>query len=253
VALEARRSQTGQALWVVDQFEELFTLHDEETQGRFAEMMGRAAESGIHVLLSMRDDFLIRCHAHPALAPVFKDLTPVLPLQGAALRKALVEPAQASGYRFEDEALVAEILTEVSQEKGALPLLAFAASKLWEKRDREERRLTREAYLRSGASSRPSREATLASASESDRARDFPKPDDGVGTSADGLKSFTVSGPRGGERPRYSHRCPASDVVGTRGRNIHESLVRLVEAGAVADSGYGGRSSRSARQAASLG
>jgi WD40 repeat protein/DNA-binding winged helix-turn-helix (wHTH) protein len=140
----------GRTLWILDQFEELFTLRDEETQRRFAELLGRASESGIHVLLSMRDDFLIRCHAHPPLEPVFKDVTPVLPLEGAAVRKALVEPARASGYRFEDEALVAEILTEVSKEKGALPLLAFAASKLWERRDRERRLLTREAYLSIG-------------------------------------------------------------------------------------------------------
>ncbi|MGH9336729.1 MAG: WD40 repeat domain-containing protein, partial [Vicinamibacteria bacterium] len=118
--------------------------------GRFAELLGRWATSGVHVLLSMRDDFLIRCHEQQALAPVFEKLTPVLPLSGAALRKALVEPARAVGYRFEDESLVAEILGEVSREKGALPLLAFAASKLWEKRDREERRLTREAYLSIG-------------------------------------------------------------------------------------------------------
>jgi WD40 repeat protein len=134
----------------VDQFEELFTLHDEETQRRFVELLGRASESGVHVLLSMRDDFLIRCHAHPALEPVFKDLTPIVALEGPALRRALTEPARASGYRFENESLVVEILTEVTRERGALPLLAFAASKLWEKRDREGRRLTREAYLSIG-------------------------------------------------------------------------------------------------------
>jgi WD40 repeat protein len=148
--LDDRQSQTGKKLWVVDQFEELFTLNDHEMQVRFTELLGRASESGVHVLLSMRDDFLIRCHAHPPLAPVFKDLTPILALEGAALRRALTEPARASGYRFEDESLVTEILTEVSQEKGALPLLAFAASKLWEMRDREGRRLTREAYLSIG-------------------------------------------------------------------------------------------------------
>jgi WD40 repeat protein len=148
--LEAWRKEHTDALVVVDQFEELFTVNDEKTQGRFAEHLSDLSRSGVHVLLSMRDDFLIRCHAYPPLEPVFKDVTPVLPLEGAALRKALVEPARASGYRFEDEALVAEILTEVSREKGALPLLAFAASKLWEKRDREGRRLTREAYLSIG-------------------------------------------------------------------------------------------------------
>ncbi len=147
---DAWRREHSESLVIVDQFEELFTLNDEETQGRFAELLGGMAKSGAHVLLSMRDDFLIHCHTQPALAPVFKDLTPVLPLEGSSLRSALTEPARASGYRFEDEVLVAEILTEVSREKGALPLLAFAASKLWEKRDREGRRLTREGYLSSG-------------------------------------------------------------------------------------------------------
>ncbi len=149
-AQDEARGEKVQSLWVVDQLEELFTLHDESTQRRIAELLGRAAGSGVHVLLSMRDDFLIRCHAHSALEPLFEKLTPVLPLEGASLRRALVEPARASGYRFEDEALVAEILTEVNRERGALPLPAFAAWKLWEKRDREERLLTREAYLSIG-------------------------------------------------------------------------------------------------------
>jgi WD40 repeat protein/DNA-binding winged helix-turn-helix (wHTH) protein len=142
--------KSPQALWIVDQFEELFTLHDEGTQGRVAELLGRAAGSGIHVLLSMRDDFLMRCHGFPALEPIFEKLTPVKALEGVALRRALTEPARASGYSFEDGALPSEILTEVSRDRGALPLLAFAASKLWEKRDREKRSLTREAYLSIG-------------------------------------------------------------------------------------------------------
>jgi DNA-binding winged helix-turn-helix (wHTH) protein len=70
------------ALWIVDQLEELFTLHDEETQGKFAELLGRASELGIHVLLSMRDDFLMRCHGFPALEPIFERLTPVKALEG---------------------------------------------------------------------------------------------------------------------------------------------------------------------------
>ena len=50
----------------------------------------------------MRDDFLMRCHEHEALAPVFAELTPLGPLSGEALRRALEEPAKAEGYRFED-------------------------------------------------------------------------------------------------------------------------------------------------------
>ena len=39
-----------------------------------------------------------------------------------------------------------EMLEEVSEERGALPLLSFAAARLWEKLDRENLLLTRSAY-----------------------------------------------------------------------------------------------------------
>ncbi len=98
----------------------------------------------------MRDDFLIHCHDHPSLDPVFDKLTPLKPPSGPALRKALVEPAERCGYRFEDESLVADMLAEVTKERGALPLLAFAASRLWAKRNRDKKLLTREAYFEIG-------------------------------------------------------------------------------------------------------
>jgi hypothetical protein len=89
---------------------------------------------------------LIHCHDHPALAPVFQELTPLKAPQGPALRQALVEPAATLGYAFEEESLVEEMVNEVEEERGALPLVAFAAARLWEQRDRETGLLTREAY-----------------------------------------------------------------------------------------------------------
>jgi WD40 repeat protein len=140
------KKQHEQVIIILDQFEELFTLCPEEVQSRFAELLGRLVlEADAQVLLSMRDDFLSHC-SHPALAPLFSDLTPLHPLSQAALRRALVQPALKCGYRFEDELLVEEMVGEVSEERGALPLLAFAAAKLWDHRDREKGFLTREAY-----------------------------------------------------------------------------------------------------------
>lgn len=141
------RSRHEEALLVLDQFEELFTQNLPEVRTHFAALIGRlVVDADVRILLSLRDDFLLRCQEHPELLPVFADLTPLGAPGGAALRRAIEQPALHCGYRFEDEALVEEMLAEVEGERGALPLLAFAVARLWERRDRERRLLTREAY-----------------------------------------------------------------------------------------------------------
>jgi WD40 repeat protein len=141
------RCRSDRALLVVDQFEELFTQNSDEEQRRFADLLNRLVlDADVCVLLSMRDDFMIRCRDFEAFKPTFSDMTAIPTLAGNDLRRALVRPATKCGYRFEDDELVEEMLAEVEGERGALPLLAFAASQLWEKRDRETGLLTREAY-----------------------------------------------------------------------------------------------------------
>jgi hypothetical protein len=141
------RQRHKEVLVILDQFEELFTLNPPDIQTRFSELLGRLAlEADVHVLVSMRDDFLFHCSDQPALAPIFSELTLLRSPTGSALRRALVEPALNCGYRFEDEGLVDEMVAEVSEERGALPLVAFAAAALWSRRDREAGLLTRQAY-----------------------------------------------------------------------------------------------------------
>ena len=141
------RRRRDEALLVVDQLEELFTLNPPEIQARFAALLGRLAdEADVHIVLAMRDDFLIHCHEHEALAPVFSELTPLLPPTGDALRRAVVEPARKHGFGFEGDGLVDEMLAAVGGERGALPMLAFTLARLWEQRDREKKLLTRQTY-----------------------------------------------------------------------------------------------------------
>jgi WD40 repeat protein len=141
------RQRHDHALLVVDQAEELFTLNRPEVQRHFAGLLGRLVlEADVQVLLSLRDDFLLRCHAFEDLTPVFAELMPLTPPLGAALRRALVQPALLSGYRFEDDRLVDDMLRDVAQERGALPLLAFAMASLWEHRDRARGLITRRGY-----------------------------------------------------------------------------------------------------------
>jgi WD40 repeat protein len=141
------RKRHQQVLLIVDQFEELFTHNPPDVQRGFAELLARAAiEADVRVVLSMRDDFLIRCRDHESLTPIFSEMTALPSLRGSDLRRALIRPALACGYRFADEAMVEEMLAEVTKERGALPLIAFTAAQLWERRDRETGLLTREAY-----------------------------------------------------------------------------------------------------------
>jgi WD40 repeat protein len=145
------RARHAEALLVVDQLEELFTLNPPETQERFAALLGRLASAAdVHVVVSLRDDFLMHCHEHEALRPVFSAIAPLGALTAEGLRRALLAPATRHGYRFEDEALVDEMVESVEGARAALPLLAFAVSRLWERRDRERKVLGREAYREIG-------------------------------------------------------------------------------------------------------
>jgi hypothetical protein len=100
-----------EALLVLDQFEELFTLSPPAEQARFADLLSRLTfETSVHVLISLRDDFLYHCQEHPGLIPVIDALTLLSSLGGPALRRALMQPALDCGYRFEDEALVDEMM-----------------------------------------------------------------------------------------------------------------------------------------------
>ena len=150
-AVRGWRRRSSEALLVVDQFEELFALNAPEVQARFGSFLGRLAqEAEVHVLLALRDDFLFRCGQRDGLRPVFEDLTPLYPLSPDALRRALVEPAARRGVRFEDEGLVEEMVAAVASERGGLPLLAFAVSRLWAERDRDRKLLKRGVYERTG-------------------------------------------------------------------------------------------------------
>ena len=201
-----RRRHAG-ALVVVDQLEELFTLNPPDVQAAFAELLRRLCdEADVHVLLSLRDDFFFACHAHPALAEVFTEVTPLGPLAGDALRRALVEPAQRNGFRFEDEALVEEMCGAVEGERGALPLLAFCAAELWERRDRERKLRRGPRARRSGCRRRPRAARGGDARRDRDRAAgnrpgDLPQPRDRAGD-AGGVRArgaaVGLPGPQGG-------------------------------------------------------
>ena len=140
----------------VDQFEELYTLCGDpvERAAFLACLEGVAddASSPLRVLLSIRSDFLDRLAEHRHLAgELDRGLMLVPPLDREGLRDALVRPIEAADYRYEDPGLIDDMLAAVAAAPGSLPLLQFAASRLWTERDRERRLLMRASYQAMGA------------------------------------------------------------------------------------------------------
>jgi WD40 repeat protein len=141
----------GAVVLVVDQLEELFTLcHDDGARADYAAALAECAaspEQGVRVIATLRDDFLIRAEQ---LAPFRHRLGHGLWLLTTPavddLLRIVVEPARRSGYDFDDATLPAEMVRQVSDEPGALALISFTATKLWELRDRHFHLLRRRAY-----------------------------------------------------------------------------------------------------------
>lgn len=139
----------------IDQFEELFSLvSDVLTRTKFAESLCLAADDilgSVRVVVALRDDFLSHLAEHPGLTDaVSRGVTVIRTPKAELLTKTLLLPVEQYGYRFEDEALVDSMVSEVAGEPAGLPLLQFAAQRLWEARDTRQRVLLRSVYERMG-------------------------------------------------------------------------------------------------------
>ncbi len=149
----ARRQEADQdgLIVVVDQFEELFTLGcaDDERQ-RFAQVLlalGSDAGRKLRVIITLRDDFLIRAQQLPGFdAMLARGLHLLGPMNAEALSRVIVEPARRLGYEFDDPSLPERMVAEAADTPAAVALISFAASRLWELRDRHFRQLPRKAY-----------------------------------------------------------------------------------------------------------
>jgi serine/threonine protein kinase len=150
----ARRSKR-KILLFIDQFEELYTqVPDARERMAFTACLSGIADdatSPIRVVLSIRSDFLDRVTEDERFMGELNQGLFFLTTPGReGLRDALVQPAEMAGYQFESPAMVQDMLQHLESTQGALPLLQFAASKLWEQRDTHQRMLTQQSYQAMG-------------------------------------------------------------------------------------------------------
>jgi WD40 repeat protein len=155
-ALAARAATRSPLLLIVDQFEEVFTgVADPIARELFVRALFKLAgdpSSGVSVIATLRVDFLARCGEIRLRAPeltledvAYDEAHRVFArtMKAGDLRKVIDLPAARAGLVLE-EGLSAQILKDVGDAQGALPLLEYALDQIWQRR--RDRSLTWEAY-----------------------------------------------------------------------------------------------------------
>ncbi len=139
---------------VIDQFEELFTLTEtEQERQQFLTLLAMAAteEPGpVIVVLTLRADLYHRCMAYPRFYRLLEaHQTSALPMSATELRAAIRGPAALPDVQVAFEGnLVSELVFEVQEQPGTLPLLQFTLEQLF--LQRQGRLLTLQAYRAMG-------------------------------------------------------------------------------------------------------
>jgi WD40 repeat protein/DNA-binding SARP family transcriptional activator len=136
----------------IDQFEEIFTLcQDDEQRRAFIDALVEAAwdpERRCALLIVLRADFFGRLAAFPELAELVGAGHLLLgPMNGRELRSAIEGPAGRAGLEVEP-GLVEALVGDVGRAPGGLPLLSTALLDLWQQR--HGRSLQLAAYERMG-------------------------------------------------------------------------------------------------------
>jgi WD40 repeat protein len=128
---------TSPLVLLVDQFEEVYTACREPSQrDAFVSLLLHAAGDRarhVAVVMTLRSDFLGETHRqHPELNRLIAEQAVLVPAMSQdELRRAIAEPALRAGMPI-DEARVELLLTEARGSEGALPLLEFALTRIWE-------------------------------------------------------------------------------------------------------------------------
>ncbi|MET7325157.1 trypsin-like peptidase domain-containing protein [Streptomyces sp. NPDC005549] len=147
-AIRERRQTRGLVL-VVDQFEELLVSAPDHVDELAAVLYTTPLPPGLHVLTTLRADFLDRALTHAQVGPAFRNRLHALGAPGPQqLRRMVTAPVAAVPGVGYEAGLVERVLADAGREPGALPLLGFTLDRLW--RDQEGGVLTHASYEKLG-------------------------------------------------------------------------------------------------------
>ena len=132
--LTAKESASAKTVFVIDQFEELFTHpHDATERADFIHALLELTKTN-RVIITMRADFWGEVAIYADLKQAMQEHQELIaPMTVDELHSAMEKQAAVVGLRF-DPTLSESILAEVKGEPGAMPLLQHALWELWNRR-----------------------------------------------------------------------------------------------------------------------
>ena len=141
-AHQAKLTPSENLLLIVDQFEELFRFgnvsrsHDED-RAAFVRLLLEAVrqrEISIHVLITMRSDFLGDCSRFRDLPETINDGLYLIPrMTRDQVRLAITGPAAVTGNEVTPR-LVQQLLNDLGDDADQLPLLQHALMRMWDRK-----------------------------------------------------------------------------------------------------------------------
>jgi formylglycine-generating enzyme required for sulfatase activity/energy-coupling factor transporter ATP-binding protein EcfA2 len=150
--LSPEQERRRKVVIVVDQFEEVFTLcQDEDERRSYLENLlyaSSAQDNRCLVILTMRADFYHKCAGYDSLAARMSSHQYLVgPMSDENLKEAIEGPARLVGVKVEPE-LLDRMIEEVRNQPGSLPLLEYALLEVWKQRSGNT--MTLRDYDRSG-------------------------------------------------------------------------------------------------------
>ena len=146
----------------LDQFEEFFIIYHDQPQVRqnFIAQLARLkydANLPVYVVLSLREDYFVNLHEFREAVPsIFQNNANVRlrPFTENEARRAILEPAQAVGLRYEDglvDVLINDLQEQTPDKDGVAPIiLQMVCHTLWKKRAPANGAITRKLYDQCG-------------------------------------------------------------------------------------------------------
>ena len=133
--LRSTQPNAQRFLFVIDQFEEVFTQASQETIPFQQALLELAAIPNVYLVLTVRADFYADLMTSVLWQKIQAHRLEIVPLDEAGLRQAMLRPAEGVGV-FIETALLERLVTDARGEPGVLPLIQETLVLLWERLER---------------------------------------------------------------------------------------------------------------------